>query len=348
MSEITLSFCIATLNRANFIGQTLDSIIDQATDDVEIVIVDGASTDGTPEIVRDYQTRFPRINYIRLEKKGGVDQDYNLSVEQAQGRYCWLMSDDDILKPGAIAAVLAATQHDHDLIVVNAEVRSVDFSGLIEARRLVLPEDRHYAVGQAEALLRDVATYMTFIGCVVVRRSLWMERDRTSYYGTEFIHVGVIFQKVLPGTALVLAHPWIVIRAGNASWSSKYFQIWAFKWPTLIWSFAPYSDAAKQAVCPRAPWRSTKILLTLRAKGVYSEKEYQRWLAENPMSASEQLAIRSIAWLPGCPLNFLVWLYFKRRKSAEQFGISEFEDSPFHYKNCLRRWWGQLTSALGK
>jgi glycosyltransferase involved in cell wall biosynthesis len=336
------------LNRADFIGQTLDSIIGQATEEVEIVIVDGASTDNTPEVVREYQTRFPRINYVRLEKKGGIDQDYNLSVEHAQGRYCWLMSDDDIIKPGAIEAVLSAIRQDHDLIVVNAEVRSVDFSESIEPRRLVLTEDQHYSSGQTESLLKDVATYMTFIGCVVIRRSLWLERDKASYFGTEFIHVGVIFQSPLPGTALVIARPWIVIRAGNASWSSKYFQIWAFKWPTLIWSFPPYSDAAKNAVCPREPWRSPKILLTLRAKGVYSEKEYQKWLVEHPVTPQERLIIRGIAWLPGCLLNLFVWLYFKWRRPAEQFGISEFEDSPFHYTHCLRRWRGQLTGLWGR
>lgn len=348
MSEITLSFCIATLNRADYIGQTLDTIIDQATDEVEIVIIDGASTDRTPEVVQAYQDRFPRIRYVRLDQKGGVDQDYSRSVEHAQGRYCWLMSDDDVLKPGAVDAVLSAIEQGHDLIVVNAEVRSVDFAELIEPRRLTFDTDRFCAAGQSEAVLKDLATYMTFIGCVVIRRALWMERDKASYFGTEFIHVGVIFQRPLPGTALALAHPWIMIRAGNASWTSKYFQIWAFKWPQLIWSFSHFSEAARQSVCPRQPWRSVKILLTLRAKGAYSEEEYQRWLAEQPMSAVERLQLRTIAWLPGCLLNLLVWLYFKWRRPWEQYGISEFEDSPFHYRNCFRRWQKQLAGAQGK
>src|SRR3989442_15786016 len=68
-----LSICIATLNRAAFIGQTLESIIGQATDEVEIVVADGASSDNTEEVVRSYQRRFPRLNYLRLEARGGVD-----------------------------------------------------------------------------------------------------------------------------------------------------------------------------------------------------------------------------------------------------------------------------------
>ena len=46
-----LSICIATLNRGNFIGETLDSILSQITPEIEIVIIDGASTDNTEEVI---------------------------------------------------------------------------------------------------------------------------------------------------------------------------------------------------------------------------------------------------------------------------------------------------------
>ena len=131
-----LSVCIATLNRGAFIGATLDSIISQATDEVEVVIVDGASTDNTPDVVQNYQQKFPRLTYVRLPQKGGVDKDYDRTVEAATGEYCWLMSDDDVLKFGAIAAVLAAIQQGHDLIVVNAEVRGPDMIEVVEPSRL--------------------------------------------------------------------------------------------------------------------------------------------------------------------------------------------------------------------
>jgi glycosyltransferase involved in cell wall biosynthesis len=58
MSEITLSFCITTRNRAQFIGATLESLLSQATDDVKIVVLDAASTDGTREVVEGFAKRF--------------------------------------------------------------------------------------------------------------------------------------------------------------------------------------------------------------------------------------------------------------------------------------------------
>ena len=70
-----LSICIATFNRAAFLPATLDSMIDQLTDEVEIVIVDGASSDNTSAVVAPYLQRSSRIRYERLDSNGGVDHD---------------------------------------------------------------------------------------------------------------------------------------------------------------------------------------------------------------------------------------------------------------------------------
>jgi abequosyltransferase len=59
MNGIRLSICIPTYNFGEFIGETLKSVTDQARNGVEIIVVDGASTDNTAEIVRDFQRRFP-------------------------------------------------------------------------------------------------------------------------------------------------------------------------------------------------------------------------------------------------------------------------------------------------
>ncbi len=332
-----LSVCIATLNRGAFIGATLDSIISQATDEVEIVIVDGASTDNTPDVVHSYQQRFPRLNYIRLPQKGGVDKDYDRTVEAATGDYCWLMSDDDLLKPGAIAAVLAAAQHDYDLIVVNAEVRGPDMIEVVEPSRLTHKADRVYLPAETHQLMADTAMYMSFIGCVVIKRAIWLAREREKYYGYEFIHMGVIYQRPLPGAAFVIAQPYIIIRHGNAQWTSRYFKIWMFNWPELIWSFPDYPPAIKQQVVPQAPWKSLKILLTLKAKGSLSPKDYNTFLKERLTPRWKNQLVRLIAHTPGCLINLPVIIYFKLRRRSQLYGIREFRDSPYYWQNCLRR-----------
>ena len=72
VNDMKLSVCIATMNRADVIGETLESIVSQARDDVEISqILDGASTDNTREVVEGYRKqRFPALRYVRASSNG--------------------------------------------------------------------------------------------------------------------------------------------------------------------------------------------------------------------------------------------------------------------------------------
>jgi glycosyltransferase involved in cell wall biosynthesis len=324
VKAIQLSICIATFNRAGFILETLDGIAAQVTDEVEIVIVDGASTDNTEEVVRKVAARCLQLRYIRLDKKGGVDQDYCRAVQEARGEYVWLFTDDDILKPGAVAAVVEATRKRYSLILVNAEVRNADLSVCLQPNRLGFDRDRTYStsVADRDSLFADTGSYLSFIGGVVMRRELWNQRDSAKYFGTLFVHVGVIFQQFLPGEALAMGNPWIIIRYGNAQWTARSFEIWMFKWPELIWSFPHYSDAAKQRVEFREPWRRWSRLLLMRATGHYTFKDYETWL--KPRHAS--IAARFIAALPIRPLNALgrvVARYIVRKNPS--MGLFELE-----------------------
>ena len=92
MSGIRLSVCIPTYNFGRFIGETLESIVRQATEEVEIVVLDGGSTDNTTEVVEGFRDAFPRLRYYRQDFKGGIDRDMAKSVELARGEYCWLFS----------------------------------------------------------------------------------------------------------------------------------------------------------------------------------------------------------------------------------------------------------------
>lgn len=120
--NIKLSICIPTYNRAKFIKGALESIISQAEDSIEIVIVDGASTDNTIEVVQYYQRRFSRLIYYRGEKNFGVDVDMARSIELARGKYCWMFSDDDLLKPGAIKRILREIESECEIYLCNVTV----------------------------------------------------------------------------------------------------------------------------------------------------------------------------------------------------------------------------------
>ena len=336
MSAPRLSFCIATLNRAEFLAQTLDALIAQATAEVEIVVVDGASTDHTPQVVAERQARFARLRYLRLAQKGGVDQDYSRAVALAQGEYCWLFSDDDLLKAGAVARVLQALPAGDDVIVVNAECRDASLTQVVQARRLPIVGDRTYSPAENLWFFNDVVYYVSFIGALVIRRDLWESRDIEPYWGTAFVHIGILFQRPLERTARVIAEPLIIIRLGNAEWSARAFEIWILKWPALIWSFTHYPEAARAKVAAREPWRKLTTLLRYRARGAYSLGVYNKLLRPIIMPAWQCAGAWLIACLPECVANIIGLLYYSLIRHSP-IELVDLRASRAYYRKCLAR-----------
>jgi hypothetical protein len=337
-----LSICIATFNRAAFLGQTLASILPQLTDQVELVVADGASTDETPAVVARYFQGRPDCRYLRLAQKGGVDRDYCLALAEARGDYCWLMTDDDLLLPGAVAAVLHHLADQPQLLVVNAQVAGPDLAETLLPRKLRLESDRDFAPPQQAQLLALAGDLLTFIGAVVIRRALWESRPVQPYLGTAFVHVGVIFQAPLPGTARVLARPLIRIRYGNAMWSPRAFEVWMFRWPELIWSFAHLPDSAKAAVCPREPWRRTGALLRMKARGAYTFAQYRAHLAGRPMGWVTRLRVRAIAAIPDTLANATLSLLLAILRPGARGTRLELRQSPFDFR---RRWFTRRSAS---
>jgi abequosyltransferase len=334
-----LSICIATYNRGAFIGATLESLVCQAPEQVEIVILDGGSTDNTQEVVQAYQERLPRLRYIRQAAKMGLDHDFAEAVRAAEGEYCWLFSDDDVFKDGAIQTVLDAIHLQYALIIANAEIRDIDLSKLLEARRLPFTADRIYKPGENSRLLMDCGRYLSFIGCVIIKREIWDAREKREYFGSYFVHVGVIFQSSLPQDSLVIAQPLISIRYGNAMWFSKYFEIWMFKWPALIWSFTDYPDAVKAKVSPKEPWRNIARLVIHRAKGAYTKSAYLEWLEPRLASVWTRAISKAVACVPGQIANFLGVAYYSvfSRQSGRLLVLVDMVNSPFYCWAWLKR-----------
>lgn len=323
-----LSLCIATYNRGAFIGETLRAIVGQMPAEAELVIVDGGSSDNTPDVIAGFVQRHPHVRYYREAVNSGVDKDFDKAVGYARGEYCWLMSDDDLVVPGAVERVLAELRDSSlDLLVVNAEIRNADLTNVLNPRCLDFTADRAYGAADREAFFLEVADYLSFIGGVVIRRQLWLQRDRASYFGSLFIHVGVIFQPPSLNRVKVIADPLIVIRYGNAMWSARGFEIWTFKWPGLIWSFAELPEAAKQRVVTREPWSRLRRLLFYRAIGAYSHREYRRLVAGRARGMAVFVPL-AISLLPAAVANSLGALYYFLWNREARAGLYDLARSP--------------------
>lgn len=85
-------------NCENYIGKTIESVINQTYKNLEMIIVDDYSTDNTAKIINNYMEKDDRIKYYKLDSNSGAAVARNTGLELANGRYIAFLDSDDIWK----------------------------------------------------------------------------------------------------------------------------------------------------------------------------------------------------------------------------------------------------------
>ena len=105
MGGTLVSIVIPAFNCARTIAETLGSAQGQTHAELDIIVVDDGSTDGTAEIVARHAAADPRIRYLR-QANSGVAAARNHGIAEARGPYVALLDADDLWHPTKIAAQL--------------------------------------------------------------------------------------------------------------------------------------------------------------------------------------------------------------------------------------------------
>jgi glycosyltransferase involved in cell wall biosynthesis len=115
------------LNAAGFIRHTIESVLSQDFEEIEYLILDGGSTDGTPEIAREYGDRVVVVS----EPDNGTASAINRGFRKARGSViAWLNADDTYL-PGAVSSAMRALHSDPEAAAVYGNAYWTDESGQI-------------------------------------------------------------------------------------------------------------------------------------------------------------------------------------------------------------------------
>jgi glycosyltransferase involved in cell wall biosynthesis len=122
-----ISVCIPTYNTARYLPEAIESVLRQDFEDYELVICDNASTDGTPEICRNYLD--PRIRYVRFERLVNQGGNWNRCLELARGNYVALLHADDRYLPGFLEDRCAALEDNPRAGLAFGAVRLIDSVG---------------------------------------------------------------------------------------------------------------------------------------------------------------------------------------------------------------------------
>ena len=106
MPTPTVSVIIPTYNRAAMLRQALESVRLQEVEGVEIIVVDSESTDGTPQVVQEFQ---PGIVYLKQSRQG-VAAARNLGIRNSKAPYIAFLDSDDLWLPGKLKKQIAFLQ----------------------------------------------------------------------------------------------------------------------------------------------------------------------------------------------------------------------------------------------
>lgn len=108
---VLVSVAIATRDRAEFLADSINSVLNQTMDDLEIVVVDDGSTDGTKQVVESFDD--PRVRYF-YQASRGISAARNLAADVSRGHFTAVHDDDDIMLPDRLEVSLRVLTEDHD------------------------------------------------------------------------------------------------------------------------------------------------------------------------------------------------------------------------------------------
>jgi abequosyltransferase len=228
-TAVDLSICMPVYNCAEFVGDALASILGQLPPGVEIVVYDGGSTDDTASVVSRIAATSSAVRYHRATTRGGIDADLAACVGLARGRYCWLFSGDDVMRPAALSRALERIQGNRDVYVCEHTLCDRSMRRLsaypVMAPNAALDADLRDPDSRRQWFARALNTeaFFSFMSSIIVRRTRWQAgRLLAEFDGSCWAHVARLFDLASAGLDVsYVAEVWLDKRGGNDSFSSS-------------------------------------------------------------------------------------------------------------------------------
>lgn len=219
----SLTVCIPTHDgRADVLAELLGDLAAQRHPAVDVVVCDNASADHTAAVVARAQADGLPLTYVRQRENLGAARNIAATVAHAAGTFCWLVSSDDRVPPGAIARVLDLLGEHPDAVgmTVHQAVLDVHMAWVAEAQATaaVPALGRVTRLHGAPEVVGALGWIMSGLSSQVVRRDDWLAAANVVAAGQLYPHVAVMLAMAAGGRPWVWCPEKLVhVRAGNAS-----------------------------------------------------------------------------------------------------------------------------------
>lgn len=133
-TEPLVSVLMGVYNEKKHLTQAIESILTQTYDDFELLIVDDASTDNSPDIVRSYED--PRITLLENETNQGLTASLNRALEHAEGEFVARQDADDVSEPDRFERQVGFLERNKSVDVVGTGAYLIDGNGTVLDKRV--------------------------------------------------------------------------------------------------------------------------------------------------------------------------------------------------------------------
>lgn len=207
-----VSIGLPVYNGAEYLEHSVRSVLDQDYRDLELIVADNASTDGSVEIVEKLAADDDRVVLLRSDENRGAAWNYNRVLAAASGELFRWHAHDDWFEPGLLSALVTALDQHPDAVLAHSWTKFVDVDGA----ETVFVDDLGATSASPAQRLGSVIRRLTYCNAVfgLIRRD---ELDGTariaSFPGSD---VPLLYELSMVGTFAVVPEALYSRRPGNS------------------------------------------------------------------------------------------------------------------------------------
>ena len=136
-----ISIIIPAYNTEPYIGRCLESVCSQTYNDIEILIIDDASSDGTKQIINNYSKKDKRIKVFSHKRNKGNGAGRNMAIKEAKGEYIMFVDSDDRIATDAIYKLVNSLDGSYpNVVMYGCYWNSIKKTGKERLSKQILPD----------------------------------------------------------------------------------------------------------------------------------------------------------------------------------------------------------------
>lgn len=184
-----VSICIPTYNRAQFIEKAIESALNQTYSNIEVIVVDNASTDNTESMVNKYTD--PRLKYFKNDHNVGMFGNFNRCLELANGKYIQLLHSDDYIDEDFIEKCITFLESHENVYLTFTSAKVFENDKIIDVYH-VENSDNDYIFYAPDGFIKLLSWEISIYCPSVILRSTVI--DTTGPFILEFPYAGDYYQ----------------------------------------------------------------------------------------------------------------------------------------------------------